>query len=178
MDLPNAKHEHSGTTAQTVDKLEPFDLTIDSFREEFAFLSNFAKGVVFYDGDSYPTLEHAYQAAKTLDKDARREVAKCKTPGQAKRLGKLVKLRDNWHEHSLLVMEVLLKQKFAQEPFRQQLLDTGDAKLIEGNNWGDRFWGVCRGKGQNHLGRLLMKVRQELREDMLGLVLDNEDKDE
>ena len=60
-------------------------------------------------------------------------------------------------------MRDLLRQKFAREPLRSQLLATGEAKLIEGNHWGDTFWGVCRGQGENHLGMLLMKAREEIR---------------
>ena len=50
------------------------------------------------------------------------------------------------------------------------LVDTGDQPLIEGNTWGDRFWGVCGGTGMNHLGRLLMEVREELQADYKSII--------
>jgi len=57
-----------------------------------------------------------------------------------------------------------VREKFKQEDLKQMLLDTGDQELVEGNTWNDTFWGVCRGEGQNNLGKILMKVRMELRQ--------------
>jgi ribA/ribD-fused uncharacterized protein len=83
--------------------------------------------------------------------------------GQSKKLGKRVELRPDWEDVKIDIMRQVLKSKFTQNPeLKAQLIATGDAELIEGNNWNDRFWGVCRGKGQNHLGKLLMEVRAEL----------------
>ena len=83
--------------------------------------------------------------------------------GQAKRLGKRVELRPDWEDVKIDIMRQVLKSKFTQNPeLKAKLIATGDAELIEGNNWNDRFWGVCNGKGQNHLGRLLMELRAEL----------------
>jgi predicted NAD-dependent protein-ADP-ribosyltransferase YbiA (DUF1768 family) len=74
-------------------------------------------------------------------------------------------LRPDWREVREEVMEVGLRQKFRQNPeLLQKLLDTGDAYLEEGNTWNDRYWGVCRGVGQNKLGHLLMKLREEYKE--------------
>ena len=79
--------------------------------------------------------------------------------GRAKRLGR-VELRSDWEEVKIEVMREVLRCKFSQNPdLKAKLIATGDAELIEGNNWNDRFWGVCRGVGQNHLGRLLMELR-------------------
>lgn len=58
-------------------------------------------------------------------------------------------------------MEQILRVKFSDPTLRKLLLDTGNAKLIEGNTWNDTFWGVCRGKGQNNLGLILQKLRAE-----------------
>lgn len=135
---------------------------ISEFRGEHEFLSNFFPSTVHLDGASYPTVEHAFQAAKTLDPDERERVRTCTWPGGAKRLGKRVALRIDWEEAKLGIMESLVREKFADPDLRQRLLATGSRELIEGNRWGDTYWGVCRGRGANHLGRILMKVRDEL----------------
>lgn len=135
---------------------------IDSFTGEFAFLSNFFPSAIVWGGVSYPTLEHAFQAAKTDRAEERAKILSCPTPGGAKRMGKKVKLRPDWENVKLKVMEELVRQKFADPELKAKLLLTRDRVLIEGNHWNDTFWGVCRGKGRNHLGRTLMKVREEL----------------
>lgn len=140
--------------------------TIDNFREAHDFLSNFFPAKVVYDGVMYRSVEAAYQAAKTVDKAERKKIQNVLFAGQAKKLGQTVTLRHGWEGMKLEVMYDLLKQKFAVEPLKKMLLDTEDAVLLEGNTWGDRFFGVEKegGKwvGQNHLGKLLMRVRQEL----------------
>tara|TARA_Y100000034_G_C6567824_1_gene245972 strand:- start:117 stop:422 length:306 start_codon:yes stop_codon:yes gene_type:complete len=83
---------------------------------------------------------------------------------EARKLGRRVRLRSDWHEVRLSIMKEIVHAKFTQnEDLRERLLDTGDNELIEGNTWGDSFWGVCRGKGQNHLGNILMAIREKLR---------------
>ena len=137
---------------------------INSFKNEYRFLSNFAFALVEFDGCLYPTVEHAYQAAKTENMEDRRVMCGLHTPGDAKRFGKFLKIRDDWESVKLGIMEELVRCKFFNDSrLAQMLLLTGDAELIEGNYWGDVFWGVCRGRGNNHLGRILMKVRKELR---------------
>jgi ribA/ribD-fused uncharacterized protein len=136
---------------------------IDSFSGEYRFLSNFYTAPVKLDGESYLSVEHAYQAAKTFDKDVRRGIKLCGSAGKAKRLGKSIPLRDDWESVKLQIMEDLVYCKFANNSLpRIKLLQTGDAELIEGNNWGDKFWGVCNGEGENHLGKILMAVRNHL----------------
>lgn len=134
--------------------------TIDSFDGEFRFLSNFFPCVIWHDGIRYPTLEHAFQAAKTLDFAERWRISQLDTPGQAKRAGRNVQLRPDWLQVRRMVMQELLIQKFVlNAELRQRLKATGNARLIEGNTWGDTYWGVCRGVGENHLGYLLMALR-------------------
>lgn len=132
---------------------------ITSFTGQYRFLSNFFPCEIDMDGDTYRTLEHAYQAAKTTDPTQRWRIQNCATPGQAKRIGQRVTRRDGWDAARLVVMELLLHQKFKDPNLRSKLVATGDAELIEGNYWGDVFWGVCEGKGENWLGKLLMRVR-------------------
>lgn len=138
---------------------------INRFEEEHAFLSNFFPSTVRFDGTSWPTVEHAFQAAKTNDPEERNWIRNAGTPGVAKRRGRSVKLRKDWESVKLDVMRELLRSKFSDPTLRRMLLDTGDSPLLEGNMWNDRFWGVClkTGKGQNHLGGLLMSLREELR---------------
>jgi ribA/ribD-fused uncharacterized protein len=140
-------------------------MAIASFRGSHAFLSNFHASEVQLDGQSFPSVEHAYQAAKTLDLLKRTAIEMALTPGQAKRLGRRLVLRPGWEEVKVAVMRGLLVQKFALESrLAEQLLGTGDTQLVEGNTWGDTFWGECPvGTGENNLGRLLMEIREALR---------------
>ena len=136
------------------------------FRGKYSFLSNFYPAVVY----SYPSVEHAYQAAKTVDKKERVAIKTCATPAHAKRLGRKVAMRNGWNELKVEVMETLVKRKFENYPLlRQQLLATGDVELVEENRWHDCEWGCCicsrcKGRGKNRLGKILMRVRDELRD--------------
>lgn len=138
---------------------------IDAFRGHYRFLSNYFSASVTYDGLLFPTVEHAYQATKTLDPEERERIRSYEKPGQAKRRGKKVVLRPDWEAVKFPLMEDLVSQKFTKNGhLGNALLATGDRPLIEGNTWGDRIWGVDeQGVGENHLGRILMKVRDELR---------------
>jgi ribA/ribD-fused uncharacterized protein len=141
---------------------------IDSFRSDYRFLSNYYPSVVNYcdevDDRDYPTVEHAYQAAKSEMLEDRIKIASLATPAEAKSEGQLLTLRPAWDKMKLTIMEHLVRQKFYRnEKLAKRLLDTGDEELIEGNNWGDRYWGQCNGIGENHLGRILMQIREELR---------------
>lgn len=135
---------------------------IKEFQGKYRFLSNFWPAVVVFEGLRFPTVEHAYQAAKSKDTDVWEVIRMCKTPGEAKKLGKHLRLRPDWGQVKLALMEDLVRQKFSSFKLGALLVATGDQEIIEGNDWGDVFWGVCRGKGENHLGKILMKVRKEL----------------
>lgn len=147
--------------------------TISSFTGTWAFLSNFYLAQVFWEGYVYPTAEHAFNAGKTLDSTKRAWIRAAETPSQAKRRGRQVELRPDWDERVRFeVMYSVLRSKFLCMPERvQALLYTSDALLVEGNHWHDQTWGDCAcGRkecslpGRNHLGRLLMVVRAEIRE--------------
>lgn len=126
-----------------------------------AFCSNFCKCPCSYDGVVYPTSEHAFQAAKTLDKSIREQV-RVMDVVEAKRFARTIPLRPNWNEIRVDVMEEILRSKFSNEKFKKMLIETGQKELIEVNYWGDTFWGQCpRGTGDNNLGKLLMKLRSE-----------------
>lgn len=137
---------------------------IDRFTGCYRFLSNFYPALVTLDGVTYSSVEHAYQAAKTLDPRQRTMILRAKTSSDAKRLGNRLSIRHDWYYLRLVVMEDLVRQKFTNhQHLRDVLLSTGEQELIERNTWGDRFWGICEGVGENHLGKILMKVRHELR---------------
>ncbi len=142
-------------------------MTITSFHDQHEFLSNFSPSPVILDGVTYPTVEHAFQAAKTLDSGYRQAICTADTPARAKRLGRLVPLRADWEKVKFDVMRSLLDQKFAPgTELAQKLIATYPEELIEGNTWGDRFWGAVLVSGQwdgsNWLGRLLMQIREVL----------------
>jgi len=133
---------------------------ISEFRGQWRWLSNFWPAPVKLDREVYPTVEHAYQAAKTLDLEARKIIREASTPGIAKKLGRHLDIRADWDEVRDGVMRDLLKQKFAPgTALAEQLLATGRWILVEGNNWGDTYWGISNGTGLNRLGSLLMEVR-------------------
>lgn len=138
-------------------------IKIDKFEGEFAFLSNFYEAEVEYEGIKYPTNEHAFQAAKSLNPARRLEIAMLDTPGKAKRAGRNLLLRHDWEQVKYDIMLDIVFAKFYQHPeLATKLLATGDAELIEGNWWNDTTWGVCNGVGSNWLGRILMMVRARL----------------
>ena len=146
---------------------EPVDLPITEFQGRYRWLSNFWRVDILFEGCVFPSVEHAYQAAKFTDDDFRAKFVTGKglTPGEAKRLAKVHedRIRVSWDQEKVDVMYNLLRKKFAQPYLRKMLIQTGNAELVEGNHWGDTFWGVCRGEGKNMLGRLLMLIREELK---------------
>lgn len=144
---------------------------IERFRGQYRFLSNFALSPIEGShGLIYPTVEHAFQAGKTLGLAERRRIAAAPTPADAKRIGRCVALRSDWAAFRFVVMRAALDRKFALPGFRARLLETGDALLVEGNTWHDQCWGdcdcgrsACHRPGQNWLGHLLMETRATLR---------------
>src|SRR3990167_5099554 len=129
---------------------------IDSFTGEYRFLSIFWPAHVVYQGWIFPTVEHAYQAAKSNDPAVWARMANVVKPGEAKRYGREIIIRKDWDAVKIHIMTDLVRQKFSHPGLRHLLLKTGDQELIEGNHWNDRFWGVCRGGGRNELGKILM----------------------
>lgn len=139
---------------------------IDNFEGEYAFLSNFFPCTIEYGNKIYPSTEHFYQAMKTIDEKEREIIRSAPTPGEAKKAGRSVTLRDLWDEMKLGVMRHALAVKFKLgTELGDKLLATQDATLVEGNWWGDTFWGVCKGVGDNNLGKLLMERREVLKQD-------------
>ncbi len=137
---------------------------ITSFQGQYRFLSNAWPVDVEMEGIVYPTVEHAYQAAKTADVKQRRRIAAMLTPEQAQEAGRALPLPDGWDKTKFVVMEQLVRQKFVRyRDLAELLLETGDAYLENNNNTTDTVWGVFDGVGENRLGKILMTVRDELR---------------
>lgn len=135
------------------------------FRGYYAFLNNFYfSPFAAYDGFVYKTVEHYFQAAKTLVSHEQRAIRAASTPARAKMLGKRCTLRKDWEEVKVDVMRQALKFKFQRENLWYKL-SVIKVDIIEGNYWHDNIWGNCVcGKciaipGQNLLGKLLMELR-------------------
>jgi len=136
---------------------------IDQFRGRYFFLSNYSLSSVMFEGDVYPSVEHAFAAARALDPEVRATVRKAGDPDKTKKLVSKGKPRLDWEEVKVDIMRELLRAKFSDLTLAEALLDTGDALLVDCNTWGDTFWGMPGGRGANALGRLLMEVRGEIR---------------
>lgn len=120
-----------------------------------------------FEGLVYPSTEHVFQAAKTLDEGQRIVIRDCEGANQSKRLGRKVMLRSDWEDVKDGIMITILRKKFKDPDLKTMLLETGDTYLVEGNWWHDCYWGVCycdkcMGTGQNRLGDFLMAVRNDL----------------
>lgn len=135
---------------------------IDNFSGEYFFLSNFYTAPVVFDGLEYKNNEAAFQSAKCINKKNRIVFTKL-NPSDAKKLGRRVDLRADWEDIKDKVMYMVVLDKFIRnKDLGKKLIETGDSILIEGNWWKDYYWGVCNGKGLNKLGKILMKVRQDI----------------
>lgn len=145
------------------------------FRGELFFLSNFFPSAILVEGIGtkrqqwVPTSEHLFQALKTKDPEEQQLVIDQESAGKAKRMGRKVTMREDWDDVKLDVMERVVRAKFQQNPeLARKLVSTGSLVLVEENHWHDTFWGVDAETriGENHLGKILMKIRQELKETM------------
>ena len=139
--------------------------TISYFKGNYRWLSNFERAQIHYKGIMYQCVEAAYQAQKTTNERVRWIFANL-DGREAKALGKEIIIRNDWEEVKLEVMEELIRIKFNIPKFKQLLLATDDMEIIEGNYWGDTFWGVYKGMGENHLGKIIMKIRDEIVEEV------------
>ena len=146
---------------------------IKQFEGEFRFLSNFYEHhVIEYENHSMiltgKTVEHIYQACKAVFAKDAKKILDAKTPGQAKRLGQKVKMIPYWENAKVKVMRTCIDLKFATNTIlAEKLILTEDHFLVEGNHWGDTFWGVCDGRGRNMLGHLLMERRAFLQSNSI-----------
>jgi len=145
------------------------------FKNELDFLSNFYPCAIQWRGTFWPTVEHAFQAAKCAHPEDEEPIRKAPTPGIAKGMGRHVLLRPDWEKIKVDIMTDLVYRKFryckhTQEaiPLSELLIETGQCPLEEGNYWHDNFWGNCyckkceRIRGKNILGIILEEIRREL----------------
>lgn len=144
---------------------------IDSFSNQYEFLSNFYNAPVEYEGLLYRNNEAAFQSAKIVDMEERKKFTSY-APSFAKLQGRHLTLRPDWERIKDGVMYDAVKNKFTRNlDLKMRLLNTGNALLIEGNWWHDNYWGDCNCQkcrdipGKNQLGITLMKVREELQEE-------------
>ncbi len=140
------------------------DRAIEEFTGRYRFLSNFLEHPILVGSRIFDSLEAAYQSEKAV---GNRKDDFIGIPANfARKLGRSQPIPKNWDINKVGIMKRLLRIKFSDVVLRQKLLDTGDARLVEGNYWHDNFWGVCTcmncGIGDNTLGELLMKVRAEI----------------
>lgn len=145
--------------------------TVFGFRGEYRFLSNFWGAPITYRGLTYLNNEAAFQAQKCVSEKEKLAFVGL-SPEKAKALGRRVLLRPDWDAVRLSVMEDIVYLKFKSHPeLCERLLQTGERRLVEGNHWHDRFWGVDHKTlvGKNHLGRILMRVRDRLRAELTNV---------
>ena len=163
---------------------------VNSFKGRYFFLSNFYSCEIEHKGITYPSVEHYYVALKVTSMqfidgvyytapDFRELIAKVKEPGDVKKMGRRVKVRSDWDEKKLGFMEWGIREKFKNPKLAEMLLETGELELIEGNNWHDVWWGQCscpkcKGGGHNYLGKILMQIREELRQQNIRPSLEEE----
>lgn len=137
-----------------------------STKAEYGEFSNFDKNPVHVYGKTWKTIEHAYQAQKTNKPEEQEAILKATTPREARNLGQIVAMRADWDQVKCSVMKECVKAKFTQHKHLQELLlSTDNEELIE-DSQNDYFWGCgANGKGLNNLGKILMEVREEIRND-------------
>ena len=143
---------------------------INRFEGPYDWLSNFYERPFELDGRTWPTVEHYFQAMKTMDRRQQEWIRESPDPSTAKRRGRKATLRGGWARYRHEVMFRALEAKFRQHPdLQERLLATRNAYLEEGNNWGDAYWGTVEAVGFNYLGFLLMEVRTRLQDEADGL---------
>lgn len=141
---------------------------INGFTGEYRWLSNFTPVDIEFRGNIFPSVEHAYVSAKSKDpKFIKTCMDSNNSPGKIKRLCRSIEIVSNWSEVKDLVMSELVNKKFNTEPFKTLLINTGDSIIVETNKWHDNYWGSCRcvrcgDRGKNTLGKLIMRIRDDI----------------
>lgn len=140
-------------------------IKIPYYETSFFVFSNFSSHAVVYKNILYPTAEHAYHASKFDDEKIKNEILNAKSPLEAYKIGKLNKSKriSNWDEIKINVLYEIIKEKVNQHiEVKEALLSTGNNEIVEVNP-NDSFWGNGKdGKGENQMGKILMRIRSEL----------------
>lgn len=141
---------------------------IKEFKDDYKWLSNFVDVEIIFEGESYRSVEHAYMAAKSKD-PGWRLFCRTNTAAACKKTSREIELHPSWEDTKKLYMYGFLIQKFSKPSFREKLLATKDQNIIEGNYWGDKYWGICLKdfEGENWLGRLIMHIRLKIQKGEL-----------
>ena len=149
---------------------------IDNFTGKNYFLSNFSHSKIKMNGLIFDNGEAAFHSHK--DPSRASEFVGL-NPSAAKKLGRNVKLREDWEEVKDNIMYQVTVAKFSQNiHLKERLLATGDKDLVEGNNWNDKYWGVCDGEGKNLFGRILVLTRNYLKhKDNIDRLIDEQEED-
>ena len=142
--------------------------SIDRFKGKYRFLSNFEPCKILYEGMIYSAVEHAFQASKATNEHDRKMFGLFSEPAEAKKLGKQISLRSDWEDVKVSIMYEFLNQKFHKPEFMKLLMGTEGRYLVEGNNHGDIYWGQVNGAGKNTLGKLIMQIREEIKQEFLN----------
>ena len=133
---------------------------ITSFRGKYSFLSNFYNSPINIEGITYPTVEHFFQAMKSEDIEVRKIIALYATPAIAKKRGRQLILRKDWESvKDTYMIKGLLAKFITHKELQNKLIATAPKQLVEGNVWGDKYWGKCNNEGLNMLGLMLMFIR-------------------
>lgn len=136
-----------------------------SVNDKYGEFSNFALFQIKLKGKIWQTTEHYFQAQKFDDKKYQEKIRKAQTPMKAADLGRSrkVKILKNWDNRKDNVMYEALKAKFTQHLDLKELLLETEGKILIEHTENDNYWGDGGdGKGKNKLGKLLMKLRDEL----------------
>jgi ribA/ribD-fused uncharacterized protein len=141
-------------------------LQITSFTDYFEFLDNKFLTPVYYEGTLYPSVTHAFHAARSTDENTKKAILNADSFKTVGNIARRINDPEKWELRRLKVMEMLVRDKFRRsKELQEKLKATTGRELIMTYNEessGNLFWGVVNGKGQNQLGRILSKIREDL----------------
>lgn len=136
------------------------------YEREFYPFSNFSSFALEWEGTLYMTSEHAYQAQKFSDSEIIERIKNARSAYDVFKIARehQNKVRHNWLDIRVSVMEKIIRAKVAQHPYvKQKLIESGNREIVE-DSWKDDFWGWGSNKdGQNQLGKIWMKIREEIK---------------
>lgn len=134
---------------------------VGKFQGKLDFLSNMYKCRIEFDGLTYPSTENFYQAMKCKYPHEREKFTTI-NPYESKKLGRVVEVRSDWEEIKIIIMKQAIDLKFEDKHLQDLLIHVHDNDLVEENNWGDTFWGICNGVGKNYLGQILKDKKHKI----------------